>query len=704
MTAINASVDLTFHGDVALIVMTNAPVNALKHELRAGVAESLARIRATPAIRAVVLGGNDRAFSAGADLTEFGTPPRAPILPDLIALIENFPIPVVAAIKGAAMGGGLELALGCHYRVAWAGARMALPEIKLGLLPGAGGTQRLPRLIGFAAAVETIVTGDPISMDLARREGLIDALMEGPYPTAAVDWARDIPVSPLPRAREKSSRLAEAQGDNGLIDRVAAPLIQKAQAKEAALACVEAIRNAAKLPFDEGLALERKLFLQLLSSEESRALRYVFSSEREAQKVPGLAKDAASRPIGRVVVVGAGTMGGGISMCFANAGIPVTIVETSQSQLDAGISRIEKNYETSVKRGSLTAEESARRMARITGATSLDVVADADMVVEAVFEEMDLKKRIFADLDRIAKPGAILATNTSYLDVNEIAAVTSRPGDVLGTHFFSPANVMRLLEVVRGAKTAPDVLATAIEVGRKIGKVPVVVGVCDGFVGNRMLARRSAQAERLLLEGALPHEVDRALTDFGFRMGPFAMGDLAGLDIGWRLRKARGLKAPVADALCEAGRLGQKTGKGYYAYGDGGRTPSPDPEVEALIVAASARAGIARRAIGQDEILERLLYPMINEGARILDEGIAARALDIDVIWLNGYGWPANKGGPMYFADTVGLNRIAARLDAYAESTGDVTLKPSPLLSRLAAAGAGFKRPAADTSASREGT
>jgi 3-hydroxyacyl-CoA dehydrogenase len=680
VTAINASVDLTLHGDVALIVMTNAPVNALKHELRQGIADALMQVRTMSAVRAVVLAGNDRTFSAGADITEFGKPPLSPILPDLITLIENFPIPVVAAIKGVAMGGGL------------------------GLLPGAGGTQRLPRLIGFTAAVETIVTGDPVSMDLARHEGLIDAMMEGPYPTAAVDWARNIPVSPLPRAREKSSRLAEAQGDNGLIDRVAAPLVRKAQAKEAALACVEAIRNAAKLPFDEGLALERKLFLQLLSSEESRALRYVFSSEREAQKVPGLAKNAVSRTIERVAVIGAGTMGGGISMCFANAGIPVTIVETSQSQLDAGMGRIAKNYETSVKRGSLAADESARRMTRIVGATSLDAAADADMVIEAVFEEMDLKKRIFADLDRIAKPGAILATNTSYLDVNEIAAVTSRLGDVLGTHFFSPANVMRLLEVVRGAKTAPDVLATVIEVGRKIGKVPVVVGVCDGFVGNRMLARRSAQAERLLLEGALPHEVDRALTDFGFRMGPFAMGDLAGLDIGWRLRKARGLKAAVSDALCEAGRLGQKTGKGYYAYGDGGRTPSPDPEVEALIVAASARAGIARRAIGQDEILERLLYPMVNEGARILEEGIAARALDIDVIWLNGYGWPANKGGPMYFADTIGLDKIAARLNVYADAVGEATLRPSALLSRLAAAGTGFKQFAIDPAAQRGGT
>ena len=703
MTAINASVDLSFHRDIALIVMANAPVNALKHELREGVAAALARVRSTSAIHAVVLAGNDRAFSAGADITEFGKPPLSPILPDLIALIEGFPLPVVAAIKGVAMGGGLELALGCHYRVAWAGARLALPEIKLGLLPGAGGTQRLPRLVGLATAIEAIVTGDPIALEVARQEGLIDAMLEGAYPEAAVAWARSIPASPLPRARERSERLAEAHGDSELIDRIAAPFVQKALAKEAASACVEAIGASGKLPFDEGLALERKLFLRLLASAESKALRYVFSSEREAQKVPGLARDVTPRRIERVAVIGAGTMGGGISMCFANVGIPVTIVETSQNQLDVGIGRIAKNYETSVKRGSLAADESARRMARIAGTTSFDAVAEADMVIEAVFEEMDLKKRIFADLDRIAKPGAILATNTSYLDVNEIATATARPSDVLGTHFFSPANVMRLLEVVRGAKTAPDVLTTVIEVGRKIGKVPVVVGVCDGFVGNRMLARRSAQAERLLLEGALPQEVDRALTDFGFRMGPFAMGDLAGLDIGWRLRKARGLKAAISDALCEAGRLGQKTGKGYYAYGDGGRTPSPDPEVKTLIVAASARAGITRRTIGQDEILERLLFPMINEGARILEEGIAARALDIDVIWLNGYGWPGNKGGPMYFADFVGLDKIATRLKVYADAVGDATLRPSALLSRLAAARTGFKQFAVDATAQSGG-
>lgn len=699
MTDINPSVELTRDGGIATIVMRNAPVNALKHELRDGVAQALDQLRQDETIKAVVLAGSERAFSAGADLSEFGKPSREPNLLQLIVMVERFPKPVVAAIHGIALGGGLELALACHYRVGWAAARLGLPEIKLGMLPGAGGTQRLPRAIGFAPALEAIISGEPLGAGQALQLGLLDALLDGPYPAAAADWARTLPAGPLPVLRDRADRIADLIANPALIDAVAAPLLRKARGGAAALACVEAVKAVATLPFDEALALERRLFVELAGSAEAKAQRYLFFAEREAQKVPGLPRGLAGRPVRRVGVIGAGTMGGGISMSFANAGIPVTIVEAAQDALDRGIARIAGNYETSVKRGSISADEARQRTALITGALEIDAIASCDMVVEAVFEEMDIKKDVFRRLDAVMKPGTVLATNTSYLNVDEIAAVTSRPADVLGTHFFSPANVMRLVEIVRGAKTAPDALATAVEVSRRIAKVPVVVGVCHGFVGNRMLARRSAQAERLLLEGSLPHEVDRALTDFGFRMGPFAMGDLAGLDIGWRLRKALGTRAEIADALCAAGRFGQKTRRGFYSYATDGRTPTPDPEVEALIVESSARLGITRRPISQAEILERLVYPMINEGARILEEGIAARPGDIDVIWQYGYNWPASKGGPMYYADQIGLKTVAARLGSFAGATGDDTMLPAPLLARLAAAGEGFATLAASASA-----
>ncbi|MCW3475846.1 3-hydroxyacyl-CoA dehydrogenase NAD-binding domain-containing protein [Limobrevibacterium gyesilva] len=689
MGNINACVDLQRDGDVAVIVMDNPPVNALGFALRDGLMQAFARARDDAGVRLVVLTGTERAFSGGADITEFGKPPREPNLRQVITAIEDLPKPVVAAIQGVALGGGLELALGCHYRVAAPKARLGLPEIKLGLLPGAGGTQRLPRLIGIEKALEIIVTGDPVPAPAALALGMVEAMLDGPFPAAAVAWARQNATAPR-RLRERTDKLEPARADAGLIDRVAAPLLKRARAQQAARACAEAVRAAAEKSFDEGAALERQFFMELVKSDESKALRHVFFSEREAQKVPNLPAGVEPRKVLRAAVIGAGTMGGGISMCFANAGIPVTVIETSQEALDRGLGRVEGNYNTSVKRGSITADEAARRRALLEGKLDFAAIADADIVIEAVFEEMELKKQIFRELDRHAKPGAVIASNTSYLDINEMAAVTSRPGDVLGMHFFSPANVMRLLEVVRGAKTSPEALATAVAVGRAIGKVPVVVGVCDGFVGNRMLARRGAQGERLLLEGALPQEVDRALTDFGFRMGPFAMGDLAGLDIGWRLRQARGTRAIVADALVEAGRLGQKTGKGYYAYGADGRTPTPDPEVEKLITDASASLQIQRRAISQQEILERLLFPMINEGARILEEGIAARAGDIDVIWLHGYNWPAYRGGPMFYAGLVGLPYVASRLEAFADASGDASLRPAPLLARLAASGEGF--------------
>ncbi|HET9020084.1 MAG TPA: 3-hydroxyacyl-CoA dehydrogenase NAD-binding domain-containing protein [Acetobacteraceae bacterium] len=686
MSGTDEKVALTRHGNVAVIEMKNPPVNALSFALRDGIARALAAVRDDAALRAVVLTGSARAFSAGADISEFGKPSRSPNLREVIATIEDFPKPVVAAISCLALGGGLELAMACHARIATRETRVGLPEVKLGLLPGAGGTQRLPRLAGVARALEIIVTGDMVPAERALADGIIDALIDGALPDAAIAYARA--AAPGGRVRDRDEKLAEARADPALFDRVAAPLVKRARDPSAARACVAAVRAAATLPFAEGEAEERRLFVERHDSPESQAQRYAFFAEREAQKVAGLGPEVQPRPVRRAVVVGAGTMGGGIAMCFAEAGIPVTMIETGAEALERGRARIAGNYETSVKRGSLSAGESARRLALIEGALDFAPVEAADIVIEAAFEEMDVKKQVFAELDRRAPAGAVLATNTSYLNVNEIAATTRRPADVLGMHFFSPANVMKLLEVVRGEKTAPDALATAMAVGRKIGKVPVVVGVCHGFVGNRMLARRSVQTERLLLEGALPQDVDRALTEFGFRMGPCAMGDLAGLDVGWRIRRAMNMRAPVSDALCEAGRFGQKTGRGYYLYE--GREARPDPEVTALIERVSAAEGLARRDIGQTEILERLIYPMIDEGARILEERIAERPGDIDVIWIYGYNWPVWRGGPMWYGDHVGLAHVRDRLIAYARQTGDEKLQPSSLLARLAAEGRGF--------------
>ncbi len=668
-------------GDVALIAMDNPPVNALGHALRAGL---LAALQAVGDAKLVVLYGTARAFSGGADITEFGKPRAEPSLNDVIAFIENLAVPVVAAIQGVALGGGLELALGCHARVAWDGARMGLPEVKLGLLPGGGGTQRLPRVAGVENALQMIVTGNPVGAAAALKLGVVDAVLDGAYPDAAIEWG--LAHATHRRVQDREEGLQAARDDAGLIDRVAAPLL-KASGAQAPKHCVEAIRGAVTLPFEAGLANERRLFQELVMGDESRAQRHAFFAEREAQKA-SLPAGTEARAVNQAAVIGAGTMGGGIAMCFANAGIPVTIIEMEQAALDRGLARIKELYATSAKRGSITEDEAAARAGRITGRVGLDAIGDADMVVEAVFEEMGVKQEVFRTLDRLAKPGAVLATNTSYLDIDQIAAATSRPGDVLGMHFFSPANVMKLLEVVRGKHSSPAVIATAAAIGKKLAKVGVVVGNCFGFVGNRMLARRTEAAERLLLDGASPSEVDAALTAFGFRMGPFAMADLAGLDIGMRIRKAFNKVAPVADALCEAGRFGQKTGRGYYVYE--GRNATPDPAVDAIIAAESRKLGITRRAIPQQEIIERLVYPMINEGARILEQGIAERPGDIDTIWLTGYNWPAYRGGPMFHADLVGLAVIRDRLLELAAQTGDDSLKPAPLLQRLAEAGEGF--------------
>jgi len=687
MGSINASVDLRRDGEIAVVTVDNPPVNALKYEVRAGLTQALAHARDDDAVSAVVIACAGRTFFAGADITEFGKPPQAPSLHDVIVAIEAMPKPVVAALHGTALGGGFELALACHFRVAVPGARVGLPEVKLGLLPGAGGTQRLPRLVGPEKALQMIVSGEPIGAAEARADGIVDEIVEGDLAAAAIDFALRVVREgrPLRLVRDREEKLI----GEGFAD-AAEALTRRLRGREAPAACVEAVRNAIVLPFEEGLKRESELFRKLVTGDQSKAQRHIFFAEREAAKVPGIQEGTKPRPIASGAVIGAGTMGGGIAMCFANAGIPVTIVETGRDLLQKGLDRAAANYRATVSRGGLSADEMERRIGLITGVTELDAVGSADVVIEAVFEEMDLKKRVFSDLDRLAKPNALLATNTSTLDVDEIARATKRPQDVLGTHFFSPANVMRLLEIVRGAATAPDALATAVTLGRRIGKVPVTVGVCYGFVGNRMLARRSVETERLLLEGALPQEVDTAVAAFGFPMGPFAMADMAGLDVGWRIRKGRGERNEIEDALGEAGHYGQKTGKGYFRYDAGSRTPLPDPEVEKIILETSSRLGVNRRPIGEEEIVERMILPMINEGARILDEGIATRPGDIDVIWVYGYGWPVWRGGPMYYADRLGLAHIRDRLRYYADRSRDETLRPAPLIRRLAAEGRGF--------------
>ncbi len=681
-------ITLSVVAGIAVIKLANPPVNALAATVRQAVAGTLQRLATEPDVRAIVLGAKGSNFCAGAYITEFGKPAVAPSLPDLIAAFDAIDKPIVAAIDGAALGGGLELALSCHSRIAGNAARLGLPEVTLGLLPGAGGTQRLPRLIGAAPALRMMTDGKPIPADAALQVGLVDALTEGDVTAAAVAHARSLIGQPLRRTRDLTARI----GSREAFETAAAAVLAREAHNPAVGACVDMVRAAFDLPFEAALAEERACFLRLLRDDRSKALRYAFFAERHAARAPGPPAVAAPRPISRAVVVGGGTMGVGIAMCFANAGIPVTVTDTSEEAVQRGLTRAAETYAVSVKRGSLQAETRDARLALLRGKFGLAAAAEADIVIEAVFEEMDIKRAVFAELDRIARPGTVLATNTSFLNVDQIAAATGRPQDVLGLHFFSPANVMRLLEVVQGQHTAPDVLATAIQLGRTLQKVPVVVGVCRGFVGNRMLAVRSAEVEKLLMEGAQPEQIDAAITGFGFRMGPCAMGDLAGLDVGWRARRSVGIVAPVSDALCEAARFGQKTGLGFYRYEAGDRTPQTDPSVAVLISEISARHGVPRRAIAAEEIVERLTYPMINEGARILEEGIAARPSDIDVIWLNGYGWPAWRGGPMFHADIVGPARIAARLEELATMSGDETLRPAALLRTVATDGgfAGF--------------
>ena len=691
MTAITQSVDLDRRGRVAVLTVNNPPVNALSQHVRQGLDEGLKKAVDDPAVSAIVITCAGRTFIAGADITEFGKPPTPPSLHAVLDVIERSSKPVIAAIHGTALGGGLEVTLACHYRVGVKDARFGLPEVKLGLLPGAGGTQRLPRVVGVEKALSMMVSGDPIRAEEALKHGLLDEIVDGDLTAAGVAFAEKVlnEHRPLKKIRDLDDKLAAVRGKPEVFAQFRKSVARQTRGFRAPENIVKAVEAAVSLPFDQGMARERELFTELLSSPESKAQRYFFFAEREAAKIPDVPGDTPPKEIKKAAVIGAGTMGGGIAMNFANVGIPVTIVEVKQEALDRGLNVVRKNYENTASKGRMTMQDVDKRMGLLTGTTDFNAIRDADIVIEAVFEEMPVKKEVFAKLDGIAKPDAVLATNTSTLDVNEIASATKRPESVIGMHFFSPANVMRLLENVRGAASSKTTIATAMAVGRRINKVPVLVGVCYGFVGNRMLHQRGIQAEKLILEGALPHQVDKVLYDFGFPMGPFAMSDLAGLDVGWRIRKGRGVRSEVADRICELGRFGQKTGAGYYKYDDK-RTPSPDSEVEKIIVDVATEMGITRRHIDDEEILQRLLYPMVNEGAKILEEKIAIRASDIDVIWVYGYGWPVYRGGPMFWADQIGLKAVRDRMLQFQKATGDSFWTPAPLLNRLAEQGKGF--------------
>ncbi len=685
--------------DVAIITMANPPVNGLGYELRCDIIDGLNRALGNKAITAIVLTGAGKAFSGGADIREFGSPKALaePNLMTVIRLIEESSKPVVAAVHSVAMGGGLELALGCHFRIASAGALIALPEVKLGLLPGAGGTQRLPRVIPYEMALNMIVSGEPVKSEKFKGTKLFEDVVEGDLLAAAVKLARSVVSEKrgLPKVRDLKVDYPNAQG---YIQFARNTVRAVAKNFPAPLKCVDAVGAAASLSFDEGMRIEREAFVELVQSPESRALRHSFFGERAASKIPDVPENTILRPIRTAAVIGAGTMGGGIAMNFANAGIPVTILETSQEALDRGLGIVRKNYENSAKRGRLKPEDVATRMGLIKPSLDYAALKDADIVVEAVFEEMSVKETVFKKLDAVMKAGAILASNTSTLDVNKIASFTKRPQDVIGTHFFSPANVMRLLEVVRGDATAKDVLATTMSLAKKIKKIGVVSGVCDGFIGNRMIEQYSRQGLYMLEEGASPQQVDRAIEKLGFAMGPFRMGDLAGNDVGWFIRKRRYLEQPnmkyprIADKLCELGRFGQKTGAGWYRYEPGKRDALPDPIVDKLIADHRASLKIKPRKISDDEIVHRLMFALVNEGARILQEGIAMRASDIDMIYLSGYGFPLHLGGPMLYADEYGLFNVVNRINGFAANGGaDKSFwKPAPLLKKLAKAGKTF--------------
>jgi 3-hydroxyacyl-CoA dehydrogenase len=688
-------VEYETHGAIALIALNNPPVNAMGVAVRLGLLDALSKAESDEKIKAIVLTGRGRCFSGGADIREFGQLRKEPFLTDVINKFEACGKPVVAAMHGAGFGGGCELPLGCHYRVGNGSMKVALTEIKLGLLPGAGGTQRLPRLVGIEQALEIVLSGEPVSATKAREIGFLDEIIEGDLVQGALDYAnRLIAEEKVPRPIR--SMKIDDTGAEKLFADTRKKVSRRSRGLLAPERCIEAVESALTVSLDEGLALERKNFDELVQSDQSKAQRHLFFAERQAHKILDVPADTAIRDIKTAAVIGCGTMGRGIAMSLANGGVPVTVLEMNKDALDKGLSMARDTYAGSVSRGSLSQSEMDERLKLISGTTDYADIADVDIVIEAVFEEMDLKKQIFGKLDEICKQGAILATNTSSLDVDEIASFTKRPGDVIGTHFFSPANVMKLMENVRGVKTAPDVIATVMKLSRDINKVGVMVGVCDGFVGNRMLYAYRSQAEFLLEEGALPHQVDKVIYDFGFPMGPFAMGDLAGLDVGYLVRQHRRKTKPsndrysfIGDKIVEMGRHGQKNRKGWYLYEEGSRKPEPDPEIEKLILGTSEELGITRREVTDQETLERCMYPLINEGAKILGEGIAIRPSDIDLVWVYGYGFPIGKGGPMFYADQVGVKQVYDVMMKLFEQEGEM-LRPAPLLEELAQSGKSF--------------
>ena len=682
MTSINEVTKLDINDNVAILTLNSPPVNALSADVREGLDKGIKEAIAITNVEAIVLICDGRTFIAGADISEFGKEPKGPSLFEVQEELESSPKPIIAAIHGTALGGGLEVALTCHYRIAVPSAKCGLPEVSLGLLPGAGGTQRLPRLVGVEQALKMVTSGTHLSADKCLKSGLIDKLAnEDQLLEDSISFAKEIVSEnkPLKKVRDIDEKVIAARGNDQLFSDFRNSIARKTRgflAPEYNIQCIEAAVNKS---FDEGIKVERDLFLKLVTGNQSAAQRYFFFSQRQVAKIPDIPKETEKLQIKKVGIIGAGTMGGGIAMNFANADIPVTIIEQSQERLDKGIGIIRKNYENTASKGRISINDVEKRMNLINGDISIDSLSEKDLIIEAVFENMDLKKEIFSKLNSVAKKSAILATNTSGLDINEIASKTDRPENVIGLHFFSPANVMKLLEIVRGKKTSNEVIATSMAMAKSIGKVAALVGVCPGFVGNRILAQRQREANKLILEGALPWDIDDALFEFGFPMGPFAMSDLAGLDIGWNKETSRG--ETIREKLCENDRFGQKSGKGFYIY-DENRKKSSDPEVEELIISFAQEKQIKRRTINKEEIIERCLYPMINEGFKILEEGMAIRASDIDIIWINGYGWPVYEGGPMFYGNLIGFEKILEWLKKMEEKYG-ADFTPSPYLEKV---------------------
>ena len=695
MKKLSQSVSYDVQDGVAVLISNNPPVNAMSYHVRQGLVDGLEMAQNDEDVQAIVLHCEGRTFFPGMDITEFANPnvPDAPGITEVIEKLEGASKPVVAAIHGTALGGGCETALGCHYRVAAPSAKLGLPEVKLGIIPGAGGTVRLPRVMGVQKALEMMTSGDPISAEQALAGGLVDEIVDGDLLSGAIAFAKKVVSEnrPLAKIRDSNEKLEGARENPAIFDDFRKSIARKTRGFKAPEAIIKSVEAAVRLPFDDALRNERELFVECQNSPQAKAQQYFFFAERQAKKLPDVPKDTPTREIKSVGVIGAGTMGGGISMNFLNRGIPVTLIEATQEALDRGIGIIAGNYASTAKKGRITEDDVKKRMSLVTGSLDYQALSDVDLVIEAVFEDMDLKKTVFRAIDDICKPGCVLASNTSYLNINEIAAVTSRRQDVIGLHFFSPANVMRLLEVVRGNETSKEVIATCMKLGADIGKVAVVVGVCRGFVGNRILGARMRQSDDLLLKNAMPKEIDQVIFDFGFPMGSFAMRDLAGLDIGWLGDKTPDKDTNIRHQLCTLGRRGQKTGGGFYDYEDGSRTPKPNADVEQIIREVSKNAGITRKEISQEDMLKRMVYAMVNEAAKILDEGIALRAAVIDVIWVYGYGWPTHRGGLTYYADQVGLDHIVDDLERLSKEYDDPELDPAPLLRELAKEGKSFR-------------